>query len=105
MRHVRRSAASVHVVPLFVAPFLEQPFSCNYSHGGPGARLYAHDYCSVVETSAGHLRDCTTLTQLRRRVATLNNTRLPTEEPTRLCYSFRIQRTDYDLSRATILAD
>ena len=38
-----------------------------------------HDYCSIVETSAGHLRDCTTLTQLRRRVATSNNTRLPTE--------------------------
>lgn len=40
-----------------------------------------HDYCSIAETSVGHLRDCTTLTQLRRRVAMLNNTRLPTEGP------------------------
>lgn len=55
-----------------------------------------HDYRSIAETSASHLRDCTTLTQLRRRVATLNNTRLPTEGPVARSvarYSFRIQRT------------
>lgn len=33
-RHERRSAASVHVVPLFVAPFLEQPFGPQYYSRG-----------------------------------------------------------------------
>lgn len=58
-----------------------------------------HDYRSIAETSAGHLRDCTTLTQLRRRVAMLNNT----ANGGGSSYSFRIQLPD--LSRATLTSD